>query len=63
MVQQAEILVVFYCTVSGENDDLLGVDETPITDINWIAIDATDNTVSNCSITLSTVTLGINPVT
>ena len=45
MVQEREVLVIFYCSVTGENDELLGVDETPITEINWIAIDSTENKV------------------
>ena len=47
MVQEKkEILVVLHCTVAGENDDLLGVDETPIVEINWAAIETLENKVS-----------------
>ena len=48
MVQEKakEILVVMYCTVAGENEDLLGVDETPIVEINWAAIDSKENKVN-----------------
>ena len=40
-----DVLFVYYNTVGGENDDLLGVDETPITQINWVAIDVHENKV------------------
>eukprot|EP00111_Clytia_hemisphaerica_P019117 TCONS_00056438-protein len=43
MVQEREVLVILFCSVTGENDELLGVDESPITEINWIAIDSTEN--------------------
>lgn len=43
--RRADTLVTFYCTVLGENDDLLGVDETPITKIYWSAIDVKENEV------------------
>jgi len=46
MIQQPDVLVVLYCTVSGENEDLLGVDETAITELNWMAINAVEKKVN-----------------
>ena len=43
--QQPDVLMVLHCTVSGENKDLLGVDETAITELNWITINAIENKV------------------
>lgn len=45
MQTQPDVLIVFQCTVCGENDELLGVDETEITQINWIAVDVVENKV------------------
>lgn len=59
--RRADTLVTFYCTVLGENDDLLGVDETPITKIYWSAIDVKENEVRSylylCQSTLNTYQL------
>ena len=40
-----DVLLVCYCVVAGENDELLGFDETPITDIYWSAVDVAQNEV------------------
>lgn len=45
MQTQPDVLIVFQCTVCGENDELLGVDETEITQINWIAVDVVENKI------------------
>lgn len=45
MAPQPDVLVMYYCSVSGENEELLGVDESPITDIHWVAVDVVDNKV------------------
>ena len=42
---QPDVLVIWFVRVSGENEDLLGVDETPITNIQWIAIEVVENKV------------------
>lgn len=46
MAPQPDVLVVYFCSVEGENEELLGVDETPIKDIYWVAVDVVDNKVS-----------------
>ena len=46
MVVQPDVLVVLYFHVAGENDDLLGTDETPIVKMLWTAIDVPRNEVS-----------------
>ena len=46
MVVQPDVLVVLYFHVAGENDDLLGTDETPIVKMLWTAIDVPTNEVS-----------------
>ena len=40
-----DIIVICFCVVEGENEELLGVDESPITEIHWIAIDVVENKV------------------
>ncbi|XP_047130922.1 epithelial splicing regulatory protein 1 [Hydra vulgaris] len=42
---QPDVLVVWFVKVAGENEDLLGVDETPITNIQWIAIEVVENKI------------------
>lgn len=49
MLSTPDVLVICHCTVAGENEELLGVDESPLTQLSWIAIDVSENEVSDQS--------------